>query len=413
MLFWFTQINICVPAIRGFLTKEVFMRAKMVGAVTACLLMLSFTLTPPVHQASAADIKIGVLIPLTGYIANYGLMQETALKVAQKEFVKMGPVGGFDLKFIVYDTGSKPQDAILMAQKLMHTDKVVMILGPFLSTECEQVFPVVNREKVPIITASSIKPGLTAANRPWTFRSVMTSDKINEPTIRKWVQDHHIKTVVILTDIKSKTSESYGKDIAPNFLTKNGVKILDNIDFLTEDVDFSAQITKAKAANPDGIVLAGEYPSAANIAREARKQGLKQPLLSDLPVTSVEFIKLGGAAVEGIYAPSDFWAENPDPKVRTFVSKFKQEYAQDKNPNTPAASMYDTAYIARYLVGKIGLSGKPDDLQKDREKIRDGWATLKDYPGEATGKTTMDKNGDAIKDYHALMVKGGQWVKVQ
>jgi ABC-type branched-subunit amino acid transport system substrate-binding protein len=42
-----------------------------------------------------------------------------------------------DLKFIVYDTGSKPQDAILMAQKLMHTDKVLCIIGPFLSTECE------------------------------------------------------------------------------------------------------------------------------------------------------------------------------------------------------------------------------------------------------------------------------------
>ncbi len=389
------------------------MRGKIVGVITICLLILSFSLTTAVHQASAAEIKIGVLMPLTGYIANYGVMQEAALRLAQKEFAKMGPVGGFDLKFIVYDTGSKPQDAILMAQKLMHTDKVVAILGPFLSTECEQVFPVVNRDKVPTITASSIKPGLTAANRPWTFRSVMTSDKINEPTIKKWVQAHHIKTVVILTDIKSKTSESYGKEVAPNFLKKDGVKILDNIDFVTQDVDFSAQITKTKAANPDGIVLAGEYASAANIAREARKQGLSQPLLADLPVTSAEYIKLGGEAVEGTYAPTDFWAENPDPKVREFVKKFKQEYGQDKNPNTPAASMYDTIYITRYLVGKAGLSGKPDDLQKDREKIRDGWANLRDYPGEATGKTTIDKNGDAVKDYHALMVKGGQWVKAQ
>ncbi len=96
------------------------MRAKIIGAITTCLLIVSFTFTAAIHQASAAEIKIGVLIPLTGYIANYGVMQETALKVAQKEFTKMGPVGGFDLKFIVYDTGSKPQDAILMAQKLMY-----------------------------------------------------------------------------------------------------------------------------------------------------------------------------------------------------------------------------------------------------------------------------------------------------
>ncbi len=73
--------------------------------------------------------------------------------------------------------------------------------------------------------------------------------------------------------------------------------------------------------------------------------------------------------------------------------------------------MYDTAFITRYLVGKVGLSGKANDLQKDREKIRDGWASLKDYPGELQGKTTIDKNGDAVKDYYMLTVKGGQWVK--
>ncbi len=389
------------------------MRGKIVVVITICLLVLSFSLTTAVHQASAAEIKIGVLMPLTGYIAFFGVMQEATLKLSQKEFAKMGPAGGFDLKFIVYDTGSKPQDAILMAQKLMHTDKVVAILGPFLSTECEQVFPVVNRDKVPTITGSSAKPGLTAANRPWTFRNIMTSDKINEPTIKKWVQDQHIKTVVILTDIKSKVSESYGKEVAPTFLKKYGVKILENIDFVTQDVDFSAQITKTKAANPDGIVLAGEYASAANIAREARKQGLKQPLLADVPTVSPEYIKLGGEAVEGTYAPTDFWAGNPDQKVREFVRKFKQEYGQDKDPHTTTACMYDTIHIMRYIVGKAGLSGKPDDLQKDREKIRDGWANLRDYPADATGKTTIDKNGDAIKDYYTLVVKGGQWAKAQ
>jgi branched-chain amino acid transport system substrate-binding protein len=189
-------------------------------------------------------------------------MQETALKMAQKEFEKKGPVAGFELKFIVYDTGSKPQDAILMVQKLMHTDNVLQIIGPFLSTECEQVFPIVNRDKVPIVTASSAKPGLTEASRPWTFRNIMTSDKINEPTIQRWVKERNIKTVAILTDIKSRVSETYGKGVAPAILKKYGGQVIESIDFVTEDVDFSAQITKVKGTNPDGIVLAGEYALA-------------------------------------------------------------------------------------------------------------------------------------------------------
>ena len=73
--------------------------------------------------------------------------------------------------------------------------------------------------------------------------------------------------------------------------------------------------------------------------------------------------------------------------------------------------MYDTLYITRDIIAKAKLSGKAEDLQKDREKIRDGWANLKNYPGEVQGKTTIDKNGDALKEYYLLTVKGGQWVK--
>jgi branched-chain amino acid transport system substrate-binding protein len=387
------------------------MKGKVVSFVAICLVVTSFIVSAAVPPASGAELKIGVLMPMTGYVAFFGGMQEASLRLAQKEFAKLGPSGGFDLKFIVYDTGAKPQDAILMAQKLMHTDKVLAIIGPYLSTECEQVFPVVNRDKVPIITASSAKAGLTTSNRPWTFRNIMTSDKINEPAIRAWVKQKNIKTAAILTDIKSKVSETYGKDVAPTLLKKYGVRIVEDIDFVTEDVDFSAQITKVKRSNPDGIVLAGEYSLAANIAREARKQGLKQALITDVPTVTPEYIKLGGDAVDGTFGPSDFWAGNPDPKVQSFVKKFKAEYGQDKDPHATTAAIYDTLYINRYLVGKLGLSGKAEDLQKDREKIRDGWASLKDYPAEVGGKTTIDKNGDAWKDYYTLVVKGGRWVK--
>ena len=389
------------------------MKRKSIGLMVICVVVTFFSITAAVPQVSGAELKIGVLTPLTGYVAYFGQLQEAALKVAQKDFAKLGPSGGFDLKFIIYDTGSKPQDAILMAQKLMHSDNVLAIFGPYLSTECEQVFPIVNRDKVPIITASSAKAGLTAANRPWTFRNVMTSDKINEPAFRAWVKQKNIKTVAILTDIKSKVCETYGKEVAPMFLKKYGVRIVEDIDFVTEDVDFSAQITRVKRANPDGIVLAGEYSMAANIAREARKQGLKQSFITDVPtIGTADYIKLGGESVEGTFGPSDFWANSPDPKIQSFVKKFKAELGQDKTPSNTTAAMYDTACITRYLVGKVGLSGKANDLQKDREKIRDGWASLKDYPGELQGKTTIDKNGDALKDFFMLTVKGGQWVKV-
>jgi branched-chain amino acid transport system substrate-binding protein len=216
---------------------------------------------------------------------------------------------------------------------------------------------------------------------------------------------------VILTDVKSKVSETYGKVVAPEILKKLGVQIKENIDFVTEDVDFSAQVTKAKAANPDGLVLAGEYALAANIAREAAKQGLKLPLIGDVPIVIDQYIKLAGQAAEGTYAPTDFWMGNPDPKVQSFVAAFKKQIGKDQLPHTTTASMYNTLLVTRNLIEKQNLSGKPEDLQKDREKIRDGWANLKDFQG--LSKLTINQDGDALTDYWTLVVKDGAWVPVK
>jgi len=387
------------------------MELKKTLVVSLILLTLVFLSIGSGYTAEKREIRVGVLLPLTGYISHFGLMQEATLKMTEKEIKEKGGVGGFNVKFIVYDTACKPKDAILMAQKLISSDQVHCILGPFLSTECEQVFPVVNTAQVPIITGSSAKPGLTKTSRPWTFRNIMTSDKINEPTIKAWVKNHNIKSVAILTDIKSKVSETYGKAVAPGILKKLGVQIKEVIDFVTEDVDFSAQVTKAKTANPDGLVLAGEYAPAANLAREAAKQGLKLPLIADIPIVTDQYIKLAGQAAEGTYAPTDFWTGNPDPKVQTFIATFKKQFGKDVLPHPTTAGMYNTLLVTRYLIEKQNLSGNPADLQKDREKLRDGWAKLKDFQG--LSRITMNEDGEALMDYWTLAVRDGTWETVK
>lgn len=387
------------------------MKLKKSLMVSLILLSLVVLCISSGHTAEKREIRIGVLLPLTGYISHFGRMQEAALKMVEKEIKKKGGIGAFKVRFVVYDTACKPKDAILTAQKLISSDQVLCILGPFLSTECEQVFPVVNAAQVPIITGSSAKPGLTKANRPWTFRMIMTSDKINEPAMKSWVKNHNIKSVVILTDIKSKVSETYGKVVAPAILKKLGVPIKEDIDFVTEDVDFSAQVTKAKAAHPEGLVLAGEYAPAANIAREAAKQGLKLPLIGDVPIVTDQYIKLAGKAAEGTYAPTDFWMGNPDPKVQSFIAAFKKQFGKDVLPHTTTAGMYNALLVTQHLIETLKLSGKPDDLQKDREKIREGLAKLKDFRG--LSKISMNKDGEALMGYWTLMVKNGKWVPVK
>lgn len=146
-------------------------------AVLVLVFFISLSTSPSCAGANK-EMEVGLLIPLTGWASFFGILQDCAFRVYRNEFRDKPLPDGRVIKFIVYDTGGKLRDAILMAQKLIHTDKVHQIIGPFLSTVCEQVFPIVNAAHVPIITASSVKPGLAASNRPWTFRCIRTSEKI-------------------------------------------------------------------------------------------------------------------------------------------------------------------------------------------------------------------------------------------
>src|SRR3989339_1275993 len=84
----------------NFTQGGIAMKTRMIQIGSLFLFVALFSLSAAIPQAAAKDVRIGVLMPLTGYITFFGKMQETALKMAQKEFQKMGPAAGFDLKFI-------------------------------------------------------------------------------------------------------------------------------------------------------------------------------------------------------------------------------------------------------------------------------------------------------------------------
>jgi hypothetical protein len=65
-------------------------------------------------------------------------------------------------------------------------------------------------------------------------------------------------------------------------------------------------------------------------------------------------------------------------------------------------------YIIKKVIEEQGVTNKPGDLEKDREKIRNGWAKLKDFPG-ISGVTTMDEVGDGIGGVRTLAVEGGKF----
>jgi branched-chain amino acid transport system substrate-binding protein len=375
------------------------------------ILVVFFIVQNSVAQTSGKSLKIGVLAPRTGFGASWFAAGYPGLQVAQEEINASGGINGVPVEFLVYDTATKPQEAIQMMQKLTYTDKVLAIIGPSTSSECEVVFPIAVRAKITSVGLLSAEPGVSAKYRPWAFRNTLTSDKIYGPLVRKWASQNQVKTAVIIYDKKSAFTKADGEKVFPAALESAGIKLLGSVTYLTGDTDFSAQITKIKMWNPDGIVLASFGAEGGLIVRECKKQNLNAAFVGGIDCNALDFVRLAGSAADGVWTSHSYWADNPDPTVQRVMKRAKAILG-DKDPDLTTARYYDNAMIMYHLVKKMGVTNRPEDLESDREKIRKGWETLKDFPG-VEGKITMNKDGDGEKSAYIFVIKGGKYVNVQ
>lgn len=372
--------------------------------VLASFLALAFAALP---LAARADVSIGVLMPLTGFGSSYGQQQQDAIDLFMQKYSDVGKAG--KLKLVTYDTRGDNTEAINLTRKLIDSDQVLAIVGPQFSGEAEVSFPLAVEGKTPIVTPMAAKPGISSANRPYGFRFALTSDKAYGPLIEDWLKKnsaHPIKTVVILKDQKDSVSNNDGTNVFPAVLKEHNVRILDTISFTTGDIDYSAQITRAKGLNPDGIIVAALYNEAGHAVAEARKQGMNQPIVTSVGANDPRFIQIGGKATEGVMTAFDFFGvDNPNPTVAAFVKSFDAAY--HLQPSNAAAEMYDTLFLMRECIMKNGVTGS--NVQGDREKLRGCWASLKSS-SPLMGTTSINAQGDAVRKPYILVVKNGKFV---
>lgn len=374
----------------------------------AVSLFLIFAVTSFPYVGLARDeIKIGLTLPKTGVLAEEGILEDNAATMAVEEINAAGGIGGVSIKLIVYDNRTLPNETINTVKKLISDDKVLTILGPCTSSNVEVAFAVANRGKTVCVSPLSSKPGVSEANRPWCFRNTITSDKLYRALVERWTKDLNIKKVAVVYDAKEAFHHSDGTVVFPKALEQVGIPIVTTVSCTTGDIDFSAQLTKVNSMKPDGIILALARTEGAQLVKQARRMRMATPFAGGLDIISPRFTELGGKDAEGVYGVHSAWIiGNPDPKMKQFVDKVVKRTGQ--TPSIGYIRMYDTVYMTKHIIEKMKVTNKPGDLEKDREKIRDGWQNLKDYRG-LEGRTSMNEKGDGDKETYLLIVKDGEF----
>jgi branched-chain amino acid transport system substrate-binding protein len=363
----------------------------------------------PAANLAGKSVKLGAIYSITGKGAEWGEHSKIATEIAVEEINRAGGIGGVPVEVLIQDTGTEVAPAISLARKLILEDKVLAILGPCFSSEFEALAPLLDRLKTMIVSQCSAKPGISALSQ-WAFRNTLTSDKQLAPAVEIWQKRYSIKTAAIIYDSADAVSASEGSAVLPALLKKAGIEVKESLTYQTKDIDFSAQITRVKALNPDGIALGACYQQAANIVREARKQGLKQPFLAGACTGSPEFAKLVGKDGENSVIGSAGWPDDPKPKTAAFLKKF-MEKSGGKKPNYGGMRAYDNVYITKWVIETGGVTNDAKDLEADRERLRVGWTKVKDFDG-ITGLTTINAERDGGGRSTVLTVRDGQFVKI-
>jgi branched-chain amino acid transport system substrate-binding protein len=375
------------------------------------------TLLTGTQAVRAADqIAFGAIVPSSGPFAEWGRSNTTTLKMLEQQINDAGGINNKKLEIVIYDDGAKPAESANALRKLASDDKVLAVAGPLTSSSCEVTFPVANEMKIVATSQASSKPGVAKANRPWAFRNTVDEGILAKTSVPYFKKTFNVKSVAVIYDAKDAVSTAIATKIMPKVFAAADIKVLnenDLISFNTGELDVSAQVTKLKSLNPDGVVIGADYSQAITVIREMKRQGMIKPVIGGTPLISSAILK---AAPEiPIVAPATFYATMRGPKAEKFVAELQPLLRKtsglpaDIEPSMYDANIYEIVSMFIAAAKQDGLTGKPQELETERSKIRDYLTNLHDFEG-FSGTIRFSADGDAIKTFFIVQGQNGAWV---
>ena len=371
---------------RMFWTPARILLAAILGAA---VVLAIYKLRPP----QPSDAAWGVLVPLTGDRAAYGVAIRDGITLAVDEMNSQGGLNGTRIQLIVEDTKGTTRDCVSAFEKLASQDKVRVVLGPMSSSEVLSVAPLAEKRQILLFTPSASSPAISDAG-DYIFRNV-PSDIFEGRAMAEVAAGkltlHTIGILYINTD--------YGIGVVQTFRAayeKLGGKVLSSEAYPDGTRDFRTHLQKIKEAAPDALYIVGYKEIGAAVA-QAKELALPQRLLSTAIFEDPEILRAAGTAAEGlVFTSITFDPSNPDPRAVAFTKNYREKFKRE--PDGYAASAYDAAHI----LGQAARSAA--SLEPDR--MKDALYHMQDFKG-LLGNVKFDSKGDAMLPIRLKHVSGG------
>lgn len=366
--------------------------------------------------AQERTVKIAGFGAKSGVVRSFGVNSEAAIRAAADEINKAGGVklgDGTRGKIVTefFDDRCNAEEGISVIRRIAGGDWVVAI-GPTCSNVAEPLFGILQKKvgdasdsglQFPVFTDVAIKGGLAKISE-WAFRNVPS-----EMTMYSSLFNHvrtafpEAKTVYGGVEEDFAHSRALWYAVMKDRASVNGFKVLGESKWLLNDTSFSTQVREMKKANADVVAISAHPFTTCGVLKEMQRQGVKPKVLIGLDSSSsLETLEGCAKQAEGMIIPTSYAPVTPKAiAAAKATAKFKG------SADLHSMAAWENVFILKDVMESEKILAKPDTVQADRRKIREGLAKL--TATEGLLGTTKRADREAEKPFVFVRAKNGQW----
>lgn len=378
------------------------------SAVSRRAFVASLAFIGTISAAGAQEpIRIGWLSSLTGPLSSAAIAENQGVQFAVDEINKAGGINGRKIELLTRDTAGEPTKAVNLAQQLVFSDKVHVVIGPVNSGESLATVPIVAKANIPNIVIGTIDELINEKKFPLAFRAINTN--------MQWIQggnDYALnvlkrKKVAVIGDTSGYGTSS--AKTASELLEKAGIKPVYSVLIDPNKTDLTDEMTKAKAAGADVVM-----PWSAATGLMARILNTRGNMGWDVPVVGHPAIM--ALPIKALLNKPEYWenAFAAGYQSTTFVGGKLPERTQKLiDQIKPAlggkidftfwwvALGYDTVKLIEHAIRTTGGT--------DPAKIKQVLETTKDFPGVYASYTFTPDNHNGFPDRNIVVNKANSF----
>jgi branched-chain amino acid transport system substrate-binding protein len=325
---------------------------------TTALMLLSAAPAMPQQKT----IKIGFVSTFSGPVAAIGNDMRNSFELALDHHGRK--LGGLPVEVIYEDDQLKPEVGVQKTQKLIESDKVDFVVGYIWSNVLlASLKPLKDSKTFTIVTNAGASQLAGEECSPYIFSTSWNNDQTPQ-AVGTYMNQKGVKTAFLIGP-----NYAAGKDMLEGVsATFKGKIVGRELTRWPDQLDFSAELSKARAAKPDAIFAF--YPGGAGIqfVTQYAQSGLKGqiPLYTAFTIDSLSLPRLKDLAI-GVPGAQQWVRDLPNEANKKYVADFRAKYKSD--PSFYGSQTYDAVPLLDSVVKAVnGDLSKKDEMRRAAEK---------------------------------------------